>query len=96
MSLPPPPAYESTPHRQPAHCSELDGSIVTPATSSWDPVEAEVTHHTEGGGSAMETEMRAIRTTITHMVQRMDAFEEKMDELLMLKELPVTSLCSNR
>ncbi|XP_041919784.1 uncharacterized protein LOC121683964 isoform X3 [Alosa sapidissima] len=40
MSLPPPPAYESTPHRQPAHCPELDGSIITPATSSWDPVEA--------------------------------------------------------
>ncbi|KAG5282746.1 hypothetical protein AALO_G00059510 [Alosa alosa] len=30
---------ESTPHRQPAHCPELDGSIITPATSSWDPVE---------------------------------------------------------
>ncbi|KAG5274524.1 hypothetical protein AALO_G00137260 [Alosa alosa] len=65
MSLPPPPAYESTPHRQPAYCPELDGSIITPATSSWDPVEAQVTHHTEGGGLAMETEIRAIRTTIT-------------------------------
>ncbi|CAM4607764.1 unnamed protein product [Leuciscus chuanchicus] len=36
----------------------------------------------------MEMEMRAVRTSITRMAQRMDAFEEKMeqkmDELLML------------
>ncbi|XP_078113371.1 uncharacterized protein LOC144522286 isoform X2 [Sander vitreus] len=49
-SLPPPPAYESTPHRKPAGRPELDGSIVTqarPATSSWDPVEELVTQETE-------------------------------------------------
>ncbi|KAG5267743.1 hypothetical protein AALO_G00225210 [Alosa alosa] len=45
MSLPPPSAYESTPYRQPAHCPELDGSIITPATSSWDPVEAHDLSH---------------------------------------------------
>ncbi|XP_078129815.1 uncharacterized protein LOC144532755 isoform X2 [Sander vitreus] len=53
-SLPPPPAYESTPHRKPAGRPELDGSIVTqarPVTSSWDPVEELITR---------ETEMRAL------------------------------------
>ncbi|KAG5263757.1 hypothetical protein AALO_G00268240 [Alosa alosa] len=82
MSLPPPPAYESTPHRQPAHCPELDGSIITPATSSWDPVEAQVTHHTEGGGHGDGN--KSNKDNHYRMAQRMDAFEEKMDELLML------------
>lgn len=48
----------------------------------------------------MEKEMRVVRTSITRMAQRLDAFEEKMeqkmDELLMLKELPVPSLGSSR
>ncbi|CAM4597479.1 unnamed protein product [Leuciscus chuanchicus] len=88
MSLPPPPAYESTPHRKPAGRPELDGSIVTQARPEAELItQREVSHHTEGGGSAMETEMRAVRTYITCMAQRMDAFEEKMeqkmDELLM-------------
>ncbi|KAG5277843.1 hypothetical protein AALO_G00091990 [Alosa alosa] len=82
MSLPPPPAYESTPHRQPAHCPELDGSIITPATSSGDPVEAQVTHHTEGGGHGDGN--KSNKDNHYRMAQRMDAFEEKMDELLML------------
>ncbi|KAK7138447.1 hypothetical protein R3I94_013920 [Phoxinus phoxinus] len=81
--LPPPPAYESTPHRKPAGRPELDGSIMTQAEAEL-ITQREVRHHTEGGGSAMETEMRAMWTSITRMAQRMEKMEQRLDEVLML------------
>ncbi|XP_076141420.1 uncharacterized protein LOC143125502 isoform X3 [Alosa pseudoharengus] len=68
----------------------LDGSTLTRPSSSWVPVEAEhvaqreVTPRTEGGDSAIEMEMRAVRTSMVRMAQRIDLIEGKIEEVLSL------------
>ncbi|XP_076120986.1 uncharacterized protein LOC143101712 isoform X5 [Alosa pseudoharengus] len=79
--------YCCRPARQSLSCRR--GGTKCPPSRTWVPVEEhvaqrEVTPRTEGGDSAIEMEMRAVRTSMVRMAQRIDLIEGKIEEVLSL------------